>query len=151
MLSAFRYRIEKLSELVDTPDNKKNDINFDKRKPIEAELTKARKQKNKLYDLLEQGVYDTDTFLERSKIVSEKIKALETAITEIDNLTKSEKLSPKELTIRLQYVIDRFESATPEEKNDMLKSVVKKIYYTKTQKMCYRKTISDLTLEVDFL
>ena len=151
MLSAFRYRIEKLSTLVDTPDTKKNDINFDKRKPVEAELTKAKKQKNKLYDLLEQGVYDTDTFLERSKIVAEKIKILETALAEIDNLTESEKLSPKELTIRLQYVIDHFESATPEEKNDMLKSVVKKIYYTKTQKMCYRKTISDLTLEVDFL
>lgn len=151
MLSAFRYRIEKFNALVDTSHTENKEIQSDKRKPIEAELKKAKKQKDKLYDLLEQGIYDTDTFLERSKIVNEKIKTLETAIAEIDNSAESEKLSPKELIVRLQYVIDNFESANPEDKNNMLKRVVKRIYYTKTQKMCYRKQISDLTLEVDFL
>lgn len=151
VLSALRYRIEKLSELSDTPQKNHKPMNIDQRKPIETELAKAKKQKTKLYDFLEQGIYDTDTFLERSKIIGEKIKTLENALAEIDNSTESEKLPPKELIVRLRYVIEHFESATPEEKNTLLKSIIRRMYYTKTQKMCYRKPTSDLTLEVDFL
>ncbi|MDE6092701.1 MAG: recombinase family protein [Ruminococcus sp.] len=151
ILSAFRYRIEKLSELSDTPQVKQEELTPDQRKPIEAELDKARKQQDKLYDLLEQGIYDANTFLERSNILSEKIKVLETALTEMEAHAESEKIPVKELRVRLQYILNNFENVAPYEKNAMLKSTVRKIYYTKTQRMCNHKRFSDLTLDVDFL
>ncbi|MCM1507018.1 MAG: recombinase family protein [Ruminococcus flavefaciens] len=151
VLTAFRYRIEKLSELSDTQQPKHEEVTIDQRKPIEVELSKSKKQQDRLYDLLEQGIYDANTFLERSKVVSEKIKTLENALAEIESQSEPEKLPVKELKVRLQYVIDNFSIATPEEKNTMLKNVVQKIHYTKTQRMCNHKRFSDLTLEVDFL
>ncbi|MDE6664813.1 MAG: hypothetical protein K2K14_01295, partial [Ruminococcus sp.] len=105
----------------------------------------------KLYDLLEQGIYNEDSFFERSKILGEKIKVLETALAEIEAQAESEKIQVKELRVRLQYILNNFENAAPDEKNAMLKSAVRKIYYTKTQRMCNYKRFSDLTLEVDFL
>ena len=151
VLSALRYRIEKLSEFSETPQEKPEELTPDYRKPIETELEKAKKQQNKLYDLLEQGIYDANVFLERSKIIGEKIKTLENALEEINSQAKSEKLPVKELQVRLQYILDNFENSTPEEKNIMLKSAVRKIYYTKTQRMCNHKRFSDLKLEIDFL
>ena len=151
ILSAFRYRIEKLSELSDTPSVKPQEVTSNKRRPVIAELEKAKKQQDKLYDLLEQGIYNTNIFLERSKVIGDKIKTLETALSEIESRTEPERLPVRELKVRLQYIIDNFENATPDEKNIMLKSIVRKIYYTKTQRMCNHKRFSDLTLEVDFL
>ncbi|MDE5833981.1 MAG: hypothetical protein K2H26_00510, partial [Ruminococcus sp.] len=130
----------------------KKEVSPDQRKPIEAELQKAKKQKDKLYDLLEQGIYDANTFLERSKIIGEKIKTLENTLAEIESHTEPERLPVKELQVRLQYVLNNFEKATPEEKNIMLKSVVRKIYYSKSQGRTKNKSsLSDLLLEVDFL
>ncbi len=151
VLSAFRYRVEKINKLSDINENPKEEIQVDKSVPIRKELDKARKQQAKLYDLLEQEVYDTNTFVERSKLISEKIKALETALSEAENKNEPKKLSSKELVTRLQYILDNFNNAAPEERNIMLKSVARKIHYTKTQKMCNNKRFSDLTLEVDFL
>ncbi|MCM1228221.1 MAG: recombinase family protein [Clostridium sp.] len=151
VLAAFRYRVEKLNKLDAVNEISRKEIQPDKSLPIKKELDKFKKQQAKLYDLLEQEIYDINTFTERSNIVAEKIKTLETALAEIEKSAEPKKLSAKELLIRLQYVLDNFSTAAPEEKNIMLKGAIRKIYYTKTQRMCKNKPLSDLTLEVDFL
>lgn len=151
VLAAFRYRLEKLNEIYAVNKNSKKDIKPDKSLPIKKELDKLRRQQAKLYDLLEQEIYDINKFTERSKIIGEKIKALENALAETNGANKSKKLSDKELLVRLQYVLDNFNTAIPEEKNIMLKGVIQKIYYTKTQRMCKNKLLSDMTLDVEFL
>lgn len=151
VLASLRYRVEKLNELDTVNISSQEEIQPDKSIPIKKELDKFKKQQNKLYDLLEQEIYNINTFTERSKIVGEKIKALETALAEIEKSNESKKLSPKELLTRLQYILNNFNTATPEEKNNMLKEAIKKIYYTKTQRMCKNNLSSDLTLEIEFL
>ena len=152
ILASFRYMIEQLNDLLKNSAKQQSSPPApDKTKPLLAELEKAKKQKRRLYDLLEQEIYDTNTFLERSQAVSDRIKTLETAIAEIESTKETPKLSPQEAITRLQYVIDKFSTATPEEKNQMLKRVVGKIYYSKTQKMCRRNLNSDLTLDIEFL
>ena len=101
--------------------------------------------------MLEQEIYDINTFLERSKVVNEKIHSLEAAIKEIDSEQKIPQLPPDEAIRRLEYVIENFADSNPEEKNRLLHTVVRKLYYHKTQKMCKNKTDSDLTLNADFL
>ena len=150
VLAAFRYRIKQLEKL------KRSGITEfksepDKKAPLVAELEKAKRQLSRLYDLLEQEVYDTNTFLERSKIVNDKIHSLEAAIKDLDSEEKPPQLPPDEAIRRLQYVIDNFKTSDAEEKNRLLHTVVRKIYYHKTERMCKNKPDSDLTLSADFL
>ena len=99
-----------------------------------------------MYDLLEQEVYDANTFLERSKIVNDKIKKLEIAIKELESEEKRPLLFPDEAIERLQYG-----TSDAEEKNRLLHTVARKIYYCKTERMCKNKQFSDLLLNADFL
>ena len=149
-ISAFRYRIKQLEKLKRSGKTElKNEP--DKKAPLIAELEKSKRQLSRLYDLLEQEIYDINTFLERSKVINEKINSLEAAIKEIDSESKILQLAPNEAIRRLEYVIENFANSDPEEKNRLLHTVVRKLYYHKTQKMCRNKTDSDLTLNADFL
>lgn len=149
-ISAFRYRIKQLEKLKRSGKTEfKNEP--DKKAPLIAELEKSKRQLSRLYDLLEQEIYDINTFLERSKVVNEKIHSLEAAIKEIDSEQKIPQLAPDEAIRRLEYVIENFADSNPKEKNRLLHTVVRKLYYHKTQKMCRNKTDSDLTLNADFL
>lgn len=150
VMSAFKYRLEKLDKLNSLNINPQEKILPDKSLPIKKELDKTKKQQSKLYDLLEQEIYDTNTFTERSKLISEKIIALETALSEIQADSVLKKNSPKKLTTNLKSILDNFYSASPEEKNIMLKNTVRKIYYIKTRKMYRNKQLSNLTLEINF-
>ena len=47
--------------------------------------------------------------------------------------------------------IDELKKTDPEQKNKMLQRVIKRIEYSKTERMCYRKQTSDLALHVEFL
>lgn len=150
VLAAFRYRIKHLQKLK-RKGAKEAKNEPDKTVPLEAELTKAKRQLSRMYDLLEQEIYDANTFLERSKIVNDKIKILEASIKEINSEQKPPQLLPDEAIERLQYVIDNFNISDSEEKNRLLHTVVRKIYYSKTVRMCKNNQDHDLSLNVDFL
>lgn len=152
LLTLLLYRVEKLKALSahGNPMSKAS-ISPDRTKPLVAELEKEKRRQAKLYDLLEQEVYDTATFLERSQVVAQRIKSLESAIAEEEARKEPQKLPPKEAIARLTYVINNFKTASPNEKNTMLHTVVEKIYYSKTQRMCCNKRNSDLTLDAVFL
>ena len=51
-------------------------------KKLQKELKENEKQKNKLFDFLERGIYDEDTFLERSNILKIRIDDLKNKISE---------------------------------------------------------------------
>ena len=56
------------------------DLKYKSLKKANNELETLRKQLDRTHDLLEQGVYDTDTFLARSRSLNEKIAAAEAGI-----------------------------------------------------------------------
>lgn len=148
IISAVSYRINLLRTDLSWRNEKSSDeLVPDKRKLLESELAKAKKQKSKLYDLLEQEVYDKNTFLERSAITDDKIRMLETALSELNDEKVTRQLSADKSILKLQYILDNFDYASPTEKNIILKSAIRKIYYSKSQ----RKQTSALNLEIDFL
>ena len=49
-------------------------------KSFEKELQTLKKQQEKAYDLLEQDIYSTDVFFERSRAITERIKNTEEQI-----------------------------------------------------------------------
>lgn len=102
------------------------------------EKSTLEKQLDNIYNLLEQGVYDTKKFFERSDILSKKIENINKSILNIQSelsnkdLEKSEKnnIIPKvEKVLELYYKTD-----SPEIKNKLLKDVLNKVVYSKTQK-----------------
>lgn len=152
LVSAFCYRIKQLKEIIkDNKEEAEEKPVPDRKKPLLSEIEKLKKQQTKLYDLLEQEIYDTATFVERSKLIADKIKTAEQQLKEIDENAPKPKLKPETAISELQYVADNFLSANSEEKNKMLHRVVNKIYYSKSKRMCLNKHDSDLTLDIDFL
>ena len=151
VITAFYYRIIELEEMIKQGQTQKPTLIPDKKKPLLLELAKSKQQQNKLYDLLEQGIYDSETFLSRSSLLSEKIRAIESQLKEIEESENKVQKSPELAIIELKYVINNFDKAEAGEKNRLLKRVVRKIYYSKTQRMCKNKSDTDLTLEIDFL
>lgn len=100
---------------------------------LKKELTILNNQKLSLFDFLERGVYDENTFLERSKNIDSRMKNIE---DEIDNLNKLinyqkniidlKQIQIFENAIKAYYATDNIEL-----KNRILKSIIDDITYIK--------------------
>jgi len=99
------------------------------------EVARLHTQMDSLYDLLEQGVYDRDTFLSRSKHLQSRLdtvlQSLDTIRSDIDKLNISvhnlESLIPK-----IKHILLVYNSSSPADRNNMLKSVLQEATYAKT-------------------
>lgn len=119
----------------------------------ESELDKLYKQLSKTHDLLEQGIYDTDTFLERSRSVSERINQTKDDIARIRTQIATETAREDNLSNvipKAERLLETYSTLpSAETKNKMLKDVLEKVVYTK-KKRARRKTDSlddfDITL-----
>lgn len=155
VLNAMKIKLAKIKEAVYDEESaesvKAKQVEHDKRSIIESELTRLKGQQAKIYDFFEQGIYSTEVFRERSAAVSEKIKSSEAQLKEISENEAAPKPDDEELMFGLEKMIRDFGTADPEEKNRMLRSVIRKIEYSKTERQCRGKTDSDLKLDVEFL
>ena len=102
---------------------------------LDKELETLKNQLNNLHDLLEQGVYSVDTFLDRSKIINDKISAAdedrEKLQSELGVVSKKEE-SQKIIIPKVEKVVDLYwQLPTPREKNMLLKEVLEKVIYIK--------------------
>lgn len=152
MLAALRFRIRELQDLIDHPEKREQlSVGEAPRKKLRQELSRIEKQQNKLYDLLEQEIYDTNTFLERMKALNEKKAVVEEELAVCEDLTPQNPMSPEKNTMEIQYVLDHFRESDPAEKNRLLHMIVMKIRYQKTERACYRKPDTDLQLHIEFI
>ena len=153
LLTSLRFRLQELQQTAfeeqesPPPTSKKQDP----RKLLEQELVRIRKQQNKLYDFLEQEIYDTNTFLERMKMLNGQKEAVEAELEQFRKADAAPALSREEQIVRIQYILEHFAGANAEEKNRMLRNTMKRILYQKSQRGCYRKPDTDLSLHIEFL
>lgn len=117
-------------------------------KKLQRELKETEKQKGKLYDFLERGIYDDKTFLERSTVLGSRIDDLKNQIAECnlsiisykDNLQAKKQVIPS-----LEKVLKNYSSSNDaKEQNLLLKSVLDKVLYEKSKDA----SKDDFTLEV---
>lgn len=119
-------------------ENKKNNLVNIKQKVLqnlEKELKELEKQKESLYDFLERGIYDVDTFLSRSQNITERLencrKAIETTKQELEH-SEAKQTAQKEIIPRVEKVLKLYyKTDDPVLKNDLLKSVLEKVVYIK--------------------
>ncbi|ADZ84502.1 Recombinase [Cellulosilyticum lentocellum DSM 5427] len=119
---------------------------------LESELNALNTQMNSLYTFLERGIYTTEVFLERSRVINESINSVKNAY----ELLKSEleqDLQANEHTHNLipniENVISLYRVAeTPAEKNALLKSILSKVVYTKETSGRWHSSPEDFELHV---
>lgn len=104
---------------------------------LETELSTISTQINRVYDYFEQGVYSPETFFERNAAldsrrasVSEKCAELKTKIAAESTRESKESFIPK-----VEHVLETYPFLTSaEQKNRLLKTVLSKVVYTRTEK-----------------
>ena len=112
---------------------------------LKKELEKENAKLDKTYDFLENGIYNKEEFINRSKTIKDNIQNLERKLQEYNSLLQKnvEIQNQKETMIpKLKNVIDLYTKLeTAEDKNILLKSIIAKVTYLKTEKAI--KTDSD--------
>jgi len=99
---------------------------------LNRELILLKKQKNSLHDLLEQGIYDVDTFSSRMDILTNKILPIENRMENLsDEIKQAENTDIQSFKETIVNVLNSYESASISEKNILLKSIIKSIKYSK--------------------
>lgn len=110
------------------------------------ELEALRKQLDRTHDLLEQGVYNTETFLSRSRFLTERINS---TMADIDKLS-AEVLEDEKRAANRRNIVPKvkkllevyFKLPSAQAKNEMMKDVLEKVEYTKYQRS-YKNGPSD--------
>ncbi|WML43110.1 recombinase family protein [Neobacillus sp. PS3-40] len=99
----------------------------------QKELDELLKQKSNLHDLLERGVYDINTFMERQQIVVDRMKIFEEEIKNLKEEIQIEELKDKninEFIPKVKTVLEAYHKTNDiEKKNRLLKSILDKATY----------------------
>lgn len=119
---------------------------------IGKKAVELNKQKNNLHDLLEKGVYDVDTYLERTQVLSKKTDENKNAIDSTLELIESEKninINYNELAISIKLVLENYKKTDDIKlKNFLLKSVIDEIIYFKEKNKRNAKFELDIKLKI---
>ena len=103
---------------------------------LNSELKSLEKQTDNLHNLLEQGIYSTEKFLERSKLLNEKINIVQSDRTTLIERVRQDSIreeSKKILIPKVEKALELYNHLEdPAEKNELLKEVLESVTYTKT-------------------
>jgi len=103
---------------------------------LQSEIVNHNKQKLKIHDLLENGIYDIDTFKERSKNLDDKLKTLQQNIEYIKLKIKTEKscCKDKDILQKTRYILDVYNNTNDiVKKNKLLKDIIERAEYYKSK------------------
>ena len=115
---------------------------------LEKQMADLKKQEVKQYDLLETGIYTNEVFLERNAALRDKMTSCFTQLAEAkQNLPKSVDYAKKIKTLKEAIAALDDDTATIEQKNRLLKAVIKKIEYTSEKDQ--PKGTNDFKLRID--
>ena len=98
---------------------------------LEKQMADFKAQEAKQYDLLETGIYTNEVFLERNTALREKIMACSSQIAEAKkNMPQAINYEEKILSLKEAVAAIDNDKLPVEEKNRLLKAVIKEIEYT---------------------
>lgn len=114
---------------------------------LEKEATTLKSQLEKIFDLLERGIYNDETFLKRKQIIQSGIEECNRAM---DKLTELEKKEEHMLSVENNFIpvvkniIDGYGTIeNVSMKNELLKAIIKKVEYIKETKNTRGKRNND--------
>ena len=96
----------------------------------DSELKKLEKQQIRLYDLLEQGIYTNEVFIERQKSISDRKTMLENICNEYrEKISQFNNTSISERIPRFRELLNNYNNLDALDKNALLKNIIYKIEY----------------------
>lgn len=129
-LKGFNYFIENSSEELKI---KKDNINKEKQ-IISNEISKKEAMINRCCEMLEEGIYTKEKYLQRVNVLENDLSVLKSNLRDLNAI----KLDDNERILQaipiLENVIDEYWNLSVEGKNAILKSIISKIEYLKTEK-----------------
>lgn len=129
------YQVESAHEAESDADIRHQISNLDKHyAQVKTTLSALNKQLTKAYDLVETGIYDTQTFIERSENIKKSISDTEhTLDTIIKKKSDLEIYLEKKVEIipRMQKLVDTYPDLSVDKKNEIVTSLVERIDYEK--------------------
>lgn len=105
-------------------------------KDIDSDLAKAEKQLQAAYDYFEQGIYDKDTFLARSRTIADRKETLlaDQKKLEAELAAGSSKQEEKQRIPEIRKLLDGYwQLENAEDRNKLLKGVLARFDYLKTE------------------
>lgn len=112
------------------------------------QLAVYEEQRSRQFDLLEQGIYTKEVFLERSKALAERIEEATTRLAKLQKELEEEKqrnINQKEVVPKLEHAIKYYMAATDvKKKNMVLKEIIHEVKFWK-EKYQYNE---EFTLEI---
>lgn len=104
----------------------------DLRAPLRSERERLQKQLKRARELLEQDRYTWEVYAERESDITGRIAAIDAALNEPEPLTREEAV--RRIAPRAATVLEAFQQAeSAQEKNALLRSVIDRIIYHKTE------------------
>ena len=155
-LEVFDERIKKETELIldkiklapDRPINKRGSNVKQQLKTASTQLKTVDVQREKLHDLLEQGVYNVETFMKRQNALNDRQKALESKIEKLNSeLIELEGRTDISFIIPdIELLIEDWTTMNVQDKNRLLKKIISRIEYSRES----RKLNADFTTDISW-
>lgn len=136
VLNSVESIFEKVKININENNNKKQDKNIEviiyTLRQLKKELNTIETQRNSLHDLLEQGIYDTNTFIGRSKLLASKQTATELLVKQNKERLEQLRTAPdcSELIPIFEELLYNYSNLEPSQKNNLFKKLIKKITYS---------------------
>lgn len=145
------YRLD-YDEYALSAKNKKKNNYEESISNLRKELEVQNKKLSNVYDFFEEGTYSREMFSERCQLISSTIASIEANIKEFEKQIEIEEKKDegkKSLIPKVENVLDIYSSLqTAEEKNNLLKRIVKKVEYLKCEK-AIKKDSDPTNFELD--
>ena len=145
------YRVD-IDDCLEKIDCKKEKIIEQTISELKKELDNQNNKMKRIYDLLEDGTYSTEIFNERMRLISENINKIQEDIQMHEQelgIEVQKEIDKKTIIPKIENIIDLYPKLeTAEEKNLLLKTIVKKVEYNKDKK-ALRKDSDPTDFELD--
>ena len=126
-LANFNYFLENEYKVIkDENQNREKEI-----KLLNKEITKKESMINKCCEMLEEGIYSKEKYLERVNILEQEISSLKANLELLLTMPNSKADNIKNAIPILEYVLDEYFELDTVQKNKLLKSIIYKVEYSK--------------------
>lgn len=116
-----------------------------------SKLETLQKQRSSLFDFLEQGIYTTEIFLERSNQLENRIETCQAEISASEtDLAKEIEIQRDKVNFipKCKKVLKNWDDCNVQEKNATLKSLIERIDFTKTIKNTRNRKDAPFSIDV---
>lgn len=101
---------------------------------ILKEITRKESMINRCDEMLEEGIYSKEKYISRTQSLEKDLTALRESLKELESRSYSDLESKKSAIPIMSKVLEEYWNLSPTDKNKLLKSIIEKIEYTKTER-----------------